>query len=244
MRLTITGLSIDYARKARAGMSPFCAVLTLLAAGSLPVHASTVGLCNTGFALPTLTNPCGTLVNNQVAGTDGNYKLVLNPNNPSTNAWVVLSPPVASYPLPPWMPDTPISEWIGPAADQALGGGCCASGVYDYMLPFSTTGVNETIGGRWASDNNATMVLDMLLSTSKVVSLSGSFTAWTTFSFVVPGPGPHTLDFQVTNISNATGLRVEFVPEPSAFSLLGGGLALVLLGRRKFISRFFVGTLG
>lgn len=236
MRLTITGLSIDYARKARAGMSPFCVVLTLLVAGSLPVPAATIGLCNTGFAGPsTLLAPCGTLGDNQAATIDRNYSLV-----PSTSAWVVLS---KGFPLPsPWIPDTLISQWIGPAADQTFGL-CCAPGLYDYRLTFSTSG-SETILGRWASDNDAKMVLDTSTANT-LVSLSGSFTEWTPFSFGV-GPGTHTLDFQVTNSGtfNATGVRVEFAPEPSAFSLLGGGLALVLLGRRKFISRFFVGTLG
>jgi hypothetical protein len=105
--------------------------------------------------------------------------------------------------------------------------------LYNYELMFSTTVPGETIAGRWASDNGATMLLD-----GTGVSSSLSFTSWTAFSFTVPSAGAHKLDFMVTNISNATGVRVEFVPEPNTFTLLGVGLALALLGKRKYVSEF------
>lgn len=249
MRLTITGLSIDYARKILAhlkvctGVSPFFVVLTLLVAGALPVSAGTIGLCDTGFAGPTQSSACGALVSNQVAGTDGNYKLVQNPNNASTDAWVVLSSPATSFPFPPWLPDTSTSQWIGPVADQHDDAACCLAAVfpnqYTYELTFTTTGTSEAIVGRWLTDNDGRMRLDGTLLT--VFPTSNSFTTpWANFSFVVTSPGVHTLDFEVENFSHASGVRVEFAPEPSAFSLLGVGLALVLLSGRKFNSRFFV----
>jgi hypothetical protein len=251
MRLTITGLSIDYARKilahlkARTGVSPFFVVLTLLVAGALPVSAGTIGLCDTGFAGPTQGNACGALVS--AGGTDGNYKLTSNPNDlTSSAAWVVLGSPAASFPFPPWLPDTSTSQWIGPVADQHNNTVCCAAAVfpnqYTYELTFTTTGTSEAIVGRWLTDNDGRMRLDGILQT--VYATSNSITTWANFSFVVPLPGVHTLDFEVENFSLASGVRVEFAPEPSAFSLLGVGLALVLLSGRKFSSRFFVRTRG
>jgi hypothetical protein len=255
MRLTITRLSIDYARKklahlkARAGMSPFCVVLALLVAGALPVSAGTIGLCDTGYAGPSQGSVCGSLAG--AGGTDGNYKLISNPNNTTSSAaFVVLGSPAASFPFPPWLADTSTSQWIGPVADQHDSAACCVAAVfpnqYTYELTFTTTGTSEAIVGRWLTDNDGRMALDGNLLT--VFPTSNSITTWANFSFVVTSataqPTVHTLDFEVENFSNASGLRVEFAPEPSAFSLLGVGLALVLLGGWKFNSRLFLRTRG
>jgi hypothetical protein len=219
----------------RSGMRQICQVLALLAGATFALPASTItgvtGLCNTGFA-----SGCGALVSNQAVGNDGNYKFTItgNPFSPgSVQTFVVLSAPAEPDPLPsPWLPDTTVSQWIGPTADAHFGGGCCTSGTYDYQIPFSTGIAGAIISGRWAADNSGTIFVDGVAT----INSTSSFSAWTPFSFTVAGPGAHTLDFVAFNNSNATGLRVEFTdsaPEPGTLALLGGGLISIGLLRRK-----------
>ncbi len=206
----------------------------LLAVAASPLPADTIGLCNTGF-----TSGCGALASNQVAANDGNYTLPINPQGTGAIPFVVLAPPARPDPVGgPWLPDTNISQWIGPMANQQFGNsGCCVSGLFTYRIQFSTTLPNDVVQGRWASDNNAAMILDGTITES----LSGSFSTWTSFMFTVANANPHTLDFQVTNTSNATGLRVEFdapgaagTPEPATMGLFGAGLlSLGLLCKRS-----------
>jgi PEP-CTERM motif len=250
MQLTITRLLLGYAGKRADHTQPHSRmghvykILTLLAGATLPLPASTItgttGLCNTGFA-----PSCGALLSNQVSGTaDGNYKFTLTGNPFSSGGvttFVGLSTPAEPDPLPsPWIPDTPISQWIAPASDEHFGGGCCTSGNYDYQIPFTSVAPGAIITGRWAADNSATMYLDGGVT----INLTSSFSVWTAFSFTVPAVGPHTLDFLVFNSSNASGLRIEFTdsstPEPGTLGLLGGGLGtLGLLCRKKPIAALF-----
>ena len=209
----------------------FRMALPMLVLFAAPLPAATLGLCNTGF-----TVGCSALINNLVANqADGNYFFtnVGNPNNPSTVAFVVTTSPTTPDPLPsPWIPDDTRSQWIAPNSNVQFGGPfCCASGLYDYRINFTTTLANEVVSGRWATDNSG----DLKLDGGATLSSSGSFTSWTNFTFNVAGAGAHSLDFQVTNVSNASGLRVEFngTPEPDSMGLLATGLAAMAVAAKR-----------
>jgi hypothetical protein len=221
-----------------------------------PVRAATItGLCNTGWNAPCTAELPGPVLASPVAPNelDPNYFLSANPNNPSAipgNAIVVNTNTDPIFPLGHWLADTNVSHWIGPVADERFGLGCCAPppfifplAPYIYQDAFSFLGSGSaTINGQWAADNEAEIFVDGNLATGATISDNGTtaFDSWHLFSISLSGlnPGNHTLDFQVTNFSNATGLRVEYfnaVPEPSTVTLLGAGLlalGFVILRRR------------
>ena len=190
-----------------------------------PVPAATITnvLCNTGFdAL------CKNELND--GAIDLNYTLTL-PSTSTSSAYVV-----NQSPLPvPWLGDTSVSKWIGPAADQRFGF-FNTTGLYIYHLEVDVSGTGSLdINGRWLVDDEATIFGDG----SAVLGnwTTGSSSIWTNFEVkptILSGPTSiHSLDFRVSNFQNATGLRVEFIPEPSVLALTGGGLVGLGFWRRR-----------
>jgi len=162
--------------------------------------------------------------------------LTVNPNIPGgSNSYVVVADP-SGYPLNSWIANSAVSEWIGPAmADQP----CCGLGDYTYDQSFTVSGGAETISGRWAADNEATMYVNGV--EVAVGGTTATFQQWTPFSFSVSTPGTQTFDltFVVDNYGEASGLRVEFnsAPEPSTFAALGAGLVMIGFIKRKRVGR-------
>jgi hypothetical protein len=159
---------------------------------------------------------------------------------------------------PNWLPNTSASAWIGPYVN---GQTTAHAGTYKYSYQLDLTGYvpsTVVIKGRWSSDNDAQMFVNISLNNTPVSSIpSTAFQNWYLFTlnsgFVA---GVNTLEFHVVNqplasggepgqgTGNPTGLRVEFlegnalpIPEPVFFQLGAlagmGGLGLLRLRRRS-----------
>jgi hypothetical protein len=174
---------------------------------------------------------------------DPNYTL-------TTSADATNGPGPAVYagnPIPsPWLADNATSQWDTPNPN---GNANLAVGTYVYTQTFTLAPGFGTamLSGQWATDNEATMMLNgNLVSTTP--STAASFQTFTPFStstgFVT---GTNTLTFSVNNSGaspNPSGLRVEIsgstnaVPEPTSLACVGAGLiALGGIARRLRASR-------
>jgi len=166
---------------------------------------------------------------------DPHYILASTPDGSGPNALVVYN---SGFPIPPWVANDSISEWIGPRADAANGSGV---GDFTYEIMFNVWHVSTAaIVGVMASDNASEIWLNGSDTGSGVAYQSGtafSYDHWTPFSITAGFvSGLNTLDFVVNNAAcggctNPSGLRVEYsevpsVPEPAAVFLMG----TVLLG--------------
>ena len=161
---------------------------------------------------------------------DPHYTLISSPMG-SGPAFVVIDGQVPFLPYfpgdPVWMPNSSISEWIGPVANAltAVGG---PPGDYIFQTTFNLT-ANEVssaeLMGRLASDNSVQILLNGV-NTGMGASDFEHFTSFQITSGFVQGV--NRLDFLVTNDDcgplcvNPTGLRVEYrmteVPEPATFT--------------------------
>lgn len=172
-----------------------------------------------------------------VGAADPHYTLISVPSGPATA--------LAMSNHPAWIANSAASLWIGPLAN---GSQTSPVGLYRYIYTIDLSAYDSStaiISGRWSTDNDAVMMLNLNGVSS---TPSSAFQGWTPFTlsqgFV---SGVNTLEFLVTNgagtSGNPTGLRVEFlrgeassapVPEPMSMMLAGLGLGAVarLRGRR------------
>jgi hypothetical protein len=186
---------------------------------------------------------------------DPHYALVSSPDGSGPAAFVVIDgqfPFIPYFPGGPvWLPNSPISEWIGPVADArtAIGG---PPGEYIFQTTFDLS-ANEVgsaeLTGRLASDNTSRIFLN---GVDTGMGASGGinccFDHYTAFQ-ITSGfvQGVNRLDFVVTNDDcgplcvNPTGLRVEYglseVPEPATFTyyVIFGLLGFKLFRRDSYI---------
>jgi hypothetical protein len=138
---------------------------------------------------------------------DPHYKLITNPDGPSTDAIVHDS---SAFPFDSgrWMTNSATSKWIAPRGNTAE----AASLNYIYRLTFDLSGFDPgtaLITGRWATDDDGSDIrLNGISTRNQHYDRSRSFTAFTiTNGFVA---GLNKLDFLVFNAGQGpTGLRVD-----------------------------------
>jgi hypothetical protein len=223
-------------------------VLVLLFFLAVPLLGSTIpitGLCDTGF--------------NTVAGVDQCY--TVRSDGSWGSAYVVTGsyPFTGGGGVSLWLANSSSSKWIGPRSNYS-GGVSDADGNYyfrtTFVLPNNADLDEAQISGFWSSDNTGVDILLNGVGTGNQIAFGAypnlSFQALHAFSIIGSAgfvKGLNTLDFVVNNPSgyaccDATGLRVSgmqgtveeeyIIPEPATLWLLGGGLAgLILLRRRR-----------
>jgi hypothetical protein len=116
-------------------------------------------------------------------------------------------------PYPGWIALAP-ARWIQPVASPTPSGNVPGNTVYRYTLQFTvpkcTIPMNVRLTGSFAADNSAKAFLDGV----PIASCAGP-KCFNTPQAPVPlnvpsvAPGPHTLEFQVANISGPSGLIVN-----------------------------------
>src|ERR1035438_8803857 len=82
-------------------------------------------------------NASGTPLANGTIG-DPHYTLISVPGGTTT---IMERTSVGGNPIPPWLPDDSLSDWIGPHNDNSLDG---PNGNYDYRTTFDLTGFDIT----------------------------------------------------------------------------------------------------
>ena len=137
---------------------------------------------------------------------DPHYKLEVNPNNPASSASVVQDSTL--YPIAggPWVQNSSISKWIGPALNTVG----AAAGNYSYQLTVDLTGYDPStafLAGSWAADDTGSIFLNGVDTGFRSTNYFVSFSTFTlTNGFV---SGTNLIEFRVGNGASWTGLRVE-----------------------------------
>lgn len=147
--------------------------------------------------------------NTGMGGPSGNVPLA--PGTVDPNFKLVGTPPAICSGPPKvlgggpgvWLPDGPLSKWIGPIPS---GGIFCPQGIYHYQLKFVLPCTNgASLNGRLLSDDQGMFYLN-----NQLLAVSSSYNVWTpvstTTGFV---PGTNVIDIILTNVPCCTGLRVE-----------------------------------
>jgi hypothetical protein len=139
---------------------------------------------------------------------DTHYKLVLNPNDPSTTTPVVEDSTLFPIVAGPWIANSDKSKWIAPMVDTTT----AAPGDYTYELDLDLTGYDPAtafIAGSWATDNAGSLFLNGADTGFTSPNLDSFSTFNITNGFI---SGMNKLEFRVNNAGTAvgwTGLRVE-----------------------------------
>jgi hypothetical protein len=157
------------------------------------------GIYNTG-----LSDSRAVLADGQV---DPHYKLIVNPNNPASNDSVVQDSTAWPIVGGPWIQNSSISKWIGPALNTSG----AAAGNYSYQLTVDLTGYDPRtafLAGSWAADDGGSILLN---GVDTGLSCTNNFVSFSTFTltngFVL---GTNLIEFRISNAwSSPTGLRVE-----------------------------------
>jgi hypothetical protein len=201
------------------------AFVTSLALTTVVSHATvnSIQLFNTGV------NGSGGLLANNIA--DAHYLLIAAPAGYTTAMTGNGANDFA------WLADGPNSRWIGVTSWLAE---WTTPGNYIYRTTFDLSGMvpsSATISLSIASDNNCDVYLNGVHT--GITSPFAGFTSFSTYS-ISSGfhAGVNTLDFNVYNGGNPTGLRVELngyataVPEPTVLGLAGLATILFAMLRR------------
>lgn len=179
-------------------------VATLVVLNNLPVYG-------TGLGVDGLPLPGGAV--------DPHYTLIANPNDPASEQAIVQS----NLPVPPWLPNSATSKWIGPSANTAGAMGSDGNdgegpGNYLYRTRIDLTGFDLStvqITGGWTTDNTTPAIRVNGVVTGLTNPNEGGFGALIPFVLNqanVPGliAGVNTVDFVVNNPAvGFTGLRVD-----------------------------------
>ena len=206
-------------------------VTTATASQALPISS----LFNTGV------DASGVVLAN--FANEAHYALTSAPSGSSATLRVATQ--ANGFPIPPWIGDNSVSAWVGPSGSADLDG---PVGVYTYRTTFDLTGLlasTASISGQWSVDNQGFDILLNGVSNGSTATDFQSFYAFSLLSGFVDGV--NTLDFVVNNQGGPTGLRVEAtgsadraalleevaVPEPASLMILGSGLLVAGLLRRK-----------
>jgi hypothetical protein len=138
--------------------------------------------------------------------------------------------------------DNSLSGWVSPGSNGNAGVG----GIYTYQLSVNLTGLDPAtavISGLFGTDNDGAILLNGVIKATTGFADFGAPTAFTMNSGFVPGM--NTISVQMNNGGDPTAFRVQFssatanqigaapVPEPSTFLLITGGLAAVMLFRKR-----------
>ena len=144
---------------------------------------------------------------------DPHYAIVSSPSGSASAPFVTLQKFPIQYPL--WLPDTPLSKWISPVADESAY--TDLPGTYVYQTTFHVTGDPARVGivGRALADAQITGIV--LNGVTVVGGLPANLNTWASFAltggFVA---GTNTLRFVVYNDSaggtNPSGFRCELTP--------------------------------
>ena len=155
------------------------------------------------------------------------------------NAYVIGNPASVG-----WVGNTGTSTWISPALDTfAIGG------PYTYHTTFDLTGFDPgtaVITGQMAADDQAVIYLNGTMVFTGALDATAPWTYLQSFS-ITSGfiAGMNSLDIVVPNDvetgvnDGPTGVQLALsgtasaVPEPATLSLIGMGLALTALARRR-----------
>jgi hypothetical protein len=137
---------------------------------------------------------------------DPHYKLVVNPNNPASSDSVVQDSTAFPIAGGPWIQNSSISKWIGPALNTVG----AAAGNYSYQLTVDLTGCDPRtafLAGSWAADDGGSIFLNGVDTGFSCTNYFVSFSTFTlTNGFAL---GTNLIEFRVGNASSWTGLRVE-----------------------------------
>jgi hypothetical protein len=219
-----------------------------LAGGTFTASASLINISslNTGAGLYSLNNLPGAL-------SDPNWTVSLLSTVPAgqtppggiPKGPAYLVPNNIGFPIPPWLPNSPLSSWITYSTPTQVGGDP-TGGIYQYQVAFTAQN-NGNITISFASDNGSALLINGTTVDSRPDAPgypNGPYSSFDTYNALLTAGQLYTVDLIVTNtpqdFGNPTGANVEFssvgnnvmnvIPVPEASTVAAGALMLLPLG--------------